>query len=349
MQRRCYCSIIAVMKAAVKENNQFAIKNLPRPMLDEYGETGAIVKVLGCGLCGSDIIKLYSENCKNGAVLGHEVYGSIVEIRSNTAFEAGDRVVLGHHIPCFVCSYCRGGSYSMCRHFKNTNIFPGGFAEYIYVSEEHLNNTVFYANLDLSPMENSFTEPLACCIRAVKRAALPDNSKTLIMGLGSIGILAGQAVKAFGNQAFGADILSSRVVFSEKYGFKKSFLIENEEETLKEMKKTASEGFDAVFLTAGAAKAASFAVKAARDGALIIVFSSVKNDALFNNNDIYSRELTIRGSYSSSPADLEDAVMLLEKGSVKTSGLSSVYQLEDINKAVKDTLSNKIMKAYIKI
>ena len=46
------------MKAAVLGNdNFFVIGDMPKPMLDEYGE-GAIIKVIGCGLCGSDIVKI---------------------------------------------------------------------------------------------------------------------------------------------------------------------------------------------------------------------------------------------------------------------------------------------------
>ncbi len=336
------------MKAAVLNDNRFIIKDVAKPVLAVYG-TGAIVKVIGCGLCGSDIVKMRNGKVKDGTVLGHEVVGEIVEINSKTNFALGDKIVLGHHVPCFNCTYCWNGNYSMCRHFKNTNIIPGGFAEYIYVSEEHLNNTVFSINLNLSDIEASFLEPLACCIRAVKRAKIKDNTKSLIIGLGSIGILMGEAVKVFGNKVYGCDLIYERVCLSEKFGFDKSFILQDEEETVKSMREIAPEGFDTVFLTAGASLSLNFALKAARDGATIIVFSSIKDITGFRNNDIYYRELTISGSYSPSPMDLEDSISLIESGKVKVDGISSVYPLEKINEALSDTLSNKIMKAYIKL
>ena len=337
------------MKVAALQNNKFIITQRPKPMLDEYGE-GAIIKVIGCGLCGSDIVKIRTGKAKTGNVLGHEVVGEIVEINSKTNFDIGDKVALGHHVPCFNCEYCWGGNFSMCRHFKETNIFPGGFAEYIYVSEEHLMNTVFNVNLNLSDIEASFLEPLGCCIRAVKRAKIADNSKNLVIGLGSIGILMGQAIKAYGNKAFGCDLIYERVCLSEKFGFDKSFLINDEENTLKEMKQHAPSGFDNVFLTAGASLSLDFAVKAVRDGGTIIVFSSIKDDMKgFRNNDIYYRELTVMGSYSPSPMDLEDSMNMLEEGKVRVDGISSVYPIEGINDAVNDTLANKIMKAFIKL
>ena len=337
------------MKTAVLQNNKFLITLRPNPVLDEYGE-GAIIKVIGCGLCGSDIVKIRTNKAKNGDILGHEVVGEIVEIRSKTNFEVGDKVALGHHVPCFSCGYCWGGNYSMCKHFKETNIFPGGFAEYIYVSEEHLMNTVFHVNLNLSDIEASFLEPLACCLRAVKRARLKDNSKSLVMGLGSIGILMGEAIRAFGNEAYGCDLLYERACLSEKFGFNKSFVLVDEADVLKQMKEYAPIGFDTVFLTAGSTGAIDLALKAARDGATIVVFSSVKDEMKgYRNNDIYYKELTVMGSYSPSPMDLEDSMRLIEEGRVKVNGLSTVYHIENINDAVKDTLSNKIMKAFIKL
>ncbi len=337
------------MKAAVLSDNKFIVTdNVPKPVLDEYGE-GAIIKVKGCGLCGSDIVKMQTGAAKNGTILGHEVVGEIVEINSKTVFEVGDKVALGHHVPCFNCQYCWGESYSMCRHFKSTNIIPGGFAEYIYVSEEHLHNTAFNVNLNLSSIEASFLEPLGCCIRAVKRAKIKDNTKTLIVGLGSIGILMGEAVKAYRNPVYGCDLIYERVCLSEKFGFDKSFLLKEENSALEEMRKIAPSGFDTIFLTAGASLAVDFAVKAARDGATIVIFSSIKNDNGFKNNDIYYRELTIMGSYSPSPMDLEDSMRMIEEGKVRTAGLASVYPIDKINDALTDTVSNKIMKAYIQL
>ncbi len=334
------------MKAAVLENEKFVMKELDKPKLD--GRLGAIVKVIGCGLCGSDIVKLRNHLVKDGSVLGHEVVGEIVDINTQTAFKKSDVVAMGHHIPCFNCPYCHSGHYSMCRHFKTTNIFPGGFSQYIFVSEEHLNNTVFEIR-DLSYIEASFLEPLACCIRAVKRAGLHENTKNLIIGLGTVGILMGQASKAYGNEVYGCDLISERVKLSEDFGFDKSFVIDSDEKYIEEMKKYALIGFDNIFLTAGASSSLDLAVKLARDGANIIVFSSVKDNSGYKNNDIYYRELTIMGSYSPSPIDLEDSMNLLQSGKVNVDGLSVVYPLEKLNEAISDTISNKIMKAYIEL
>ena len=123
------------MKIAEIKNEQVTLKEVPKIELE--GKKGAIVKVLGCGLCGSDIVKLREHISPEGTVLGHEIVAEISEINSDTNFKAGDKIITSHHIPCGTCKYCQNGNVSMCEHFKSTNIYPGGFSEYIYLTEEH--------------------------------------------------------------------------------------------------------------------------------------------------------------------------------------------------------------------
>lgn len=336
------------MRASVLKNGKFEVVDMDMP---ELKEKGAIVRVTGCGLCGSDIVKLKHNSVPDGTVLGHEIVGKIVKIHSDTDFMVGDEIVMGHHVPCFDCTYCYGENYSMCRKFKHTNIIPGGFAEYIYVSEDHLMNTVFNVTASITDEEISFTEPLACCIRCVKRTKVDFNSNVLVVGLGTIGLLMGQAARELGFKAYGVDLLDERVELAKKFGFEDAFKLGDLRETVSDMKLTVNpSGFDAVIMTSGADKALDLAFASVRDGGTINVFSSVKSDeTAYPNNQIYYRELTVTSSYSSSPVDLEDAFEFLQNNRVKVEGLSTRYPLEKLNEAVADTLSNKIMKAYIEI
>ena len=79
------------MKIAVINNDKIIIDNTQDLKLN--GKKGAVVKVLGCGLCGSDIVKFVHKISKNGTVLGHEIVAQIVEIDSETEFKAGDKIV----------------------------------------------------------------------------------------------------------------------------------------------------------------------------------------------------------------------------------------------------------------
>ena len=108
------------MKIALVDSDKIKVKEIDDITLD--GRNGAIVKVLGCGLCGSDIVKFVHKIAKDGTVLGHEIVAKIVEINSKSDFKIGDEIVTSHHIPCGECVYCKHGNVSMCKHFKSTNI-----------------------------------------------------------------------------------------------------------------------------------------------------------------------------------------------------------------------------------
>lgn len=325
------------MKIAVIEKEHIVVKNADKITLD--GRKGAIVKVLGCGLCGSDIVKFREHISKDGTVLGHEIVAEIVEINSDTKFKTGEKIVTSHHIPCGTCDYCRHGNVSMCKHFKSTNIRPGGFSEYVYLSEEHLQNVAHPMPENLSELEASFYEPLGCCVRAVKRAKLMDGSKVLVVGLGSIGILMSQALKAYGMNVMGCDLIQDRIERLQNLGI----------DAVDSRDLEQAELFDAVFMTSGADKAIDVALKTIKSGGTILVFSSTPHNTGYPNNEIYYRELTVLGSYSPAPVDLKDSLELLRTGKVNVKDLSTIYSLDDIQKAFDDTIANRIMKAYIKI
>lgn len=330
------------MKSAKLIDGKIEVIEVEKPVLKGYG---AIIKVYGCGLCGSDLVKIKhsTPETEKKLVLGHEVVGEIVEINApNSIFKVGDVVALGHHYPCLDekhCDYCKNKSYSMCHTFKSVNIYPAGFSEYIRIDENHLKYTVYKMNKALKYDEMAFLEPLSCCLRAIERAGFNyndrNNSKfsSLVIGLGSIGLLMMKGLKAFNVNVNGFDISKERMELAQKHGF-------NFEE----------KKYDTVFLTAGSSRALETALKYVIDGGKIIVFSSVEDDFKgFSNNEIYYRELSIIASYSPSPDDLKLSSELLNSKIINVEGLSSYYHLDKLPSAIDDSFKNKIYKAYINI
>lgn len=327
------------MKSAKLINGKIELLNIQKPTLKD---SGAIIKVLGCGLCGSDIVKIKhaTKENENKIVLGHEVVGIIEEINCSASdFMVGDVVALGHHYPCFDCEYCKNQSYSMCKTFKKSNIYPSGFSEYILIDENHLKYTVYKMNKELKNDEKAFLEPLSCCLRAVRRAGFEygkdnSNSSALVIGLGSIGLLMMKGLKSFGVDVFGFDISDERTKFAQEQGF---YFDENKK-------------YDTVFLTAGSTKAIQSATKYVIDGGKIIVFSSIQDDlAGFSNNEIYYRELSIIASYSPSVDDMKLSAKLLNEKSVNVSNLSTYYSLDNLSKAIDDSIKGNVFKAYIEL
>ena len=335
------------MKTAQVNGEKIVIKEIDDIKLN--GRKGAIVRVLGCGLCGSDIVKFKHKIVHNGAVLGHEIVGVVDEIDSDTTFTLGERIVSSHHIPCFECTYCKHGNYSMCEHFKSSNIFPGGFSEKVFLSEEHLKNVAHAVPEDITDEEISFYEPLGCCVRAIKRCNLQKDDKILVVGLGSIGLIMSEGLKAMEYKVYGCDLIESRIKLANNMGIESfnSRNLDDFDEIINE--KTNGFGVDAVFMTSGADKAIDVAVKTIKKGGKILVFSSTPLSNGYPNNEIYYKELTVLGSYSPSPQDLKESFDLITSRRVNVSHLTTIYSLDDIQQAFEDTISNKIFKAYIKV
>ena len=101
-------------------------------------------------------------------------------------------------------------SPSMCRHFKRVNLDPGGFAELVRVPAPNVEHAAFRLPAEMTEETASFTEPLACCLRAVKRSRVAAGDTALVVGLGSIGCLLAQLLALDGVQVLASDLLEDR-------------------------------------------------------------------------------------------------------------------------------------------
>jgi len=168
-----------VRAVVLDEHGQPALAEVPEPEDD-----GGLVRVLACGLCGSDLEKIGTAPA--GTVLGHEV-----------AAEAdGRRVALVHHLPCGECERCRAGHESTCDAFRAATIVPGGFAERALATE----------TLDLpggiDDATATYAEPLACVLRAAER--LP-RGRVLVVGNGFVGRLFSAVLERRGDEVYAVD------------------------------------------------------------------------------------------------------------------------------------------------
>ena len=299
--------------------------------IPSISDTELLVKVHGCGLCGSDIIKIV-QHAQPPVVLGHELTGTIVERgKAVPNFEVGQRVIVSHHVPCGECHYCRHKNYSMCASFKASNIDPCGFAEYIRVPTQHVQHTTLLLPESVSAEEGSFVEPLACCVRAVRRTSLLAGDCVVVMGLGSVGLLMLQAVKAMvaGDggkvRVYGVDLLQERVQLARDLGADDALLAPTNEDGLCQVldQYTEGRGPDAIIITAPGARPFMQALAAVRKGGTINIFAAQTGMVPINLEKIYQQELSITSTYSSSPEELRIALHLLTSRKVRINGLIS--------------------------
>jgi L-iditol 2-dehydrogenase len=323
------------------------VEDVPIP---DIGPDELLLRPTGCGLCGSDIAKIVGQSA-SPVILGHELAGRVAAVGADvTAFRPGDRVVVAHHVPCGRCQYCLHEHPSMCLAFKASNIFPAGFAEYVRVPAENVRQTTLLLPDHLSDEDASFTEPLACCVRAVRRSALVPGDTVLVIGLGSVGLQMAQAVKALvdGAHVIGMDLFEERLALGRTLGVDLALRPDASDLAEQVRKETAGRGIDVVILTAGGERAIQQALHLVRPGGMLNLFACPPG--LVTSIDlsaVYHLELTITASYSSSPADLRTSLELLSAGKVRVGGLiSHRLPLEQFHQGVELARTQQALKVF---
>jgi L-iditol 2-dehydrogenase len=333
------------MRAAVFQGGgRIAPGDWPRPAV---GPGELLLRLRGCGLCGSDIAKVLAPDTRAPAVLGHEVVGEIVEAGQGVSgFAVGDRVVAAHHVPCGACHYCRRGSESMCRAFKASNLDPGGFAEYVRVPPPNVRHATFRIPDHLTDEEASFVEPLACCVRAVDRARVEPGDTAVVVGLGSIGCLFVQLLRRAGATVVGADPIAARAARAQALG-----AVAGDAALAAEAAHGASEGrgADHVIVTGGGADVLAWAARVVRDGGALHCFAGGPGESLpIPLGTLYHRELAVTATYSASPATLARAFWLLAAGKVEVADLvTHRVTLAGVAEGVELMRRREALKVYV--
>jgi len=299
------------MLVAVYYNNRdIRIQEIAKP---EIASDEILVKVMACGLCGSDVVEWYRVP-KAPRVLGHEATGIIEEAGEKvTRYDIGDRVFVSHHVPCNKCRYCLKGNHTACETLHTTNYYPGGFAQYIRVAKINVEYGVYKLPSNMSYDEGTFIEPLACAIRGQRLAGIQKEDTLLIVGSGISGTLHIQLAKLKGvKKIVAADINPYRLKLAEKFGAHHTI---NAKENLPKKLKEINEGkpADQVMICTGAPKAALTSLECVDKGGTILFFAvpdpTVKIPVPITQ--FWRTEITMKTSYGAAPHDLEESLEIL--------------------------------------
>ncbi len=330
------------MKAILVRDGTAALAEIPIP---EISDGEVLLSLDACGLCGTDVMKLDTK--APGAILGHELVGTVAKAGIGSPFAEGERLVVSHHVPCLTCHYCRHGQESMCRQFKSTNIYPGGFSEFVRIPALHVQNTSFRIPDGVDTVAASQTEPLACVLRNIKRLGVAAGDTVGVIGLGAIGQMTGQLLKTMGVAAFGLDVDTSRTSRFARWG---SAFTDREAFAVAGKSASSGRGFDAIVYSAGTPALIARSLPWLRDGGTINVFSSFHPDStlLLDMNAVYHRELSVISSYSPSLVDLREAFDLIVSGRFNPLVLGPEnFPLESFAEAVKAVKTRQTLKSVL--
>lgn len=295
--------------------------------IPEISDDEMLVKVEGCGICGTDVHEYKNDPFELiPVVLGHEGTGEIIKMGKNIkrdsagkSLKVGDKIVTCI-IPCGECPTClqhpertnlceNQGIYGL---ISDDNVHLNGwFGDYIVIRK---NSTVFNVS-DMDLHSRVLIEPAAVVVHAVERAKttglLKFNSKVLVQGCGPIGLLLLSVLRTMGIENIVAlDGNEKRLEMAKRLGATETVNVMKSssfDETIEKIKDlTDGLGADFAFQCTGSPKAHAGIWKLVkRGGGLCEVGFFVNNgDATINPHfDLCNKEITAVGSWVYTPQD----------------------------------------------
>ena len=291
------------------------------------GGDSMAVRMAACGICGSDVEKVFGRYGQPSMRLGHEPAGIVV--RAGGAGEAagiaeGDRVFTHHHVPCYSCHLCARGAETMCPRYYETNLSPCGLAEEYEVPAWNVRHGGVLKIPDAMPLEDAaMIEPLACCVRAWSRAGARKGDTAAIWGMGATGMMHAMLARHYGLAgAVCADVNAFRLEFAGrelgKFCTAAAAGAGGKEAVDAVLGETGGRGADVAIVAAGSMEALSGAIRSVRRGGTVVMFGvPSRGDAVrLDMADMYSRGVTLTTTYAASDADTAEALSLISSGRV---------------------------------
>jgi L-iditol 2-dehydrogenase len=272
----------------------------------EPREGEVLVKVGACGVCGSDIPRVFSTGTYYFPTIpGHELAGEVVVAGPNT-----DRALIGRKvaifplIPCRHCPYCEIGEYAQCINYNYLGSrCDGGFAELVRAPEWNLVPVP-----EGLPVEHAaMVEPAAAALHALRQGGVDIGDTVAIYGAGPIGVMLGMWAESWGaGKVLLVDIDQRRVDFARALGFEHTFN-SREGDPVSWINEQTDLGADLVIEGSGSAKALEQVLLSARPFADVVLMGSPAGEMTLSQDAYWAilrKQLSVRGTWNSSYSSL---------------------------------------------
>lgn len=331
------------MKAAVfYQKKQIIIEDIDVPNIKE---DEVLVKVMACGICGTDI-HIYEGDegaaaTPRGTVLGHEFSGIIAKTGSNVKnLCEGDRVCVDPNKLCGSCFYCRSAKGHFCENMVGIGTtVNGGFAQYCAVPKSQ----VYKIASSTAFEEAAMAEPVSCCMHGIDLCDIKTDDTVLIIGCGMIGMIMLQLAKTAG---------AAKIIAIEPDPDKRecalrlgaSFCIDPfNEDAAAVIKANGISNINKVIECAGRAETMEQAVSLAGKKSIVMFFGlTAPNDTIsIKPFDIFKKEIEIKASYIN-PYTQQRAVEMIDSKRIDVS--SMIYKTAALSE-LPDILADKALRS----
>ena len=313
------------MQEKMKAANLHGIMDLRYEDIDkpkcEEGEV--LVALKSCGVCGSDVPRVYSKGTYHfPTVIGHEFSGLVAEDESGEWL--GKRVAVFPLLPCFECESCKGQNYATCSNYDYYGSRrDGGMAEYLAVKKWNLIELPDSLSFD----EAAMCEPVSVGRHAIGKLEIKEGENLLISGAGPIGLIAGQWAKLYGaNNVYYFDIDERKIDFAKEMGFKAY---------------TGAEKIDCVLEGTGHGAALAKCLAAIKPFGKMVLMGNPAGEVALSQETywhILRKELKIYGTWNSSYSEMQndwkESIKAIAEGKLNVKPLiTHKFPLERVHEA----------------
>ena len=314
------------------------------------------MKVIACGLCGSDLRTLRSGHRKVTFpwIIGHEIYGEVVEVgaKYQGPWQEGDQLAVGPVAYCGVCDFCVNGQYELCENYREiAQVWPGGFAEYLAVPEECVRlGTIQRAPEGLDPTFAAISEPVSGCVNAQERGQVGLGDTVVIIGAGPIGCVHTSLARTRGaDRIFIADIVDERLKMTKAFEPDETINAAQTDLVEEVRRLTDGKGVEVIVTATPAPVAVVQAVEMARKGGRILVFGGLPKDNSkpgVDMNIVHYNALHLMGTTTFAPRHQRIALRLMASGRIPADKLvTHRFPLSEFKKGATMALDGKVLKA----
>jgi L-iditol 2-dehydrogenase len=275
------------------------LQELPRP---EPRPGQVLVRVCACGVCGSDLPRIFVKGTyRFPTVCGHEFAGTVERCGEGvTDLQAGEAVTVFPLIWCGRCAACERGQYAQCADYDYLGSrSDGAFAEYVVAPRRN----VLPLPAGLSLDEAALTEPAAVALHAIRRGRCHPGETVAIFGAGPVGLLAAQWARAMGAARVALfDLVADKLRLARQLGFDLVFNPQEKDAlaTIKDL--TAGRGAELSVEAAGVPATMRNALAAAGANGRVVLLGNPSADVTLPAaliSQTMRRELAIYGTWNS--------------------------------------------------
>jgi L-iditol 2-dehydrogenase len=338
------------MKAVLMNEGMGAtVAETPEPV---PGPGELLVRMAACGLCGTDLEKMRGEYTASKPVLGHEAVGTIVAAGEGVeGFIVGERVFPHHHVPDYTCYLCRSGNETMCDHYRGSNLVPGGFSELFAVPKWNVERGgVLKLPEGMGFDVASLVEPLACCVRAVRKCHIEPGESVFIAGAGPVGMMHALLLAPTSARVLVSDVAEWRLRFAEKAGVARVLNAATEDVPAQVRGETDGRGADVAMVASGSGAAILQGLRSVRKGGRVCLFGVPPKETVldYDVSDIYNAEQEVQTSYGATETDTKAALRVLEsRGGEFGALVTHRFALAEFQKAVEAASGGTAMKVVV--